>query len=112
MNDKSKTNNSSFLRTPEEQERLHEEPFEDKALEQFVRSPKESNLYYTFISVSHFFLLFFILCIIFSYSVIGCTKGWIEPLAAIPIVFLSITGIVVLATDTKKNNEKNNEKYK
>lgn len=42
-----------FQQMLEEQERT--KPFEDKALEQFVRKPEESNLYDKFISVTHFF---------------------------------------------------------
>lgn len=88
------------------------ESFEDKALEQFVRKPEETNLYNKFISVSHFFLLFFLLCVICACSIISSTKGWMEPFVAIPIAFLSMIGIVVLAIDAKKNDEENNKKYK
>lgn len=99
-----------FQQMLEEQERT--KPFEDKALEQFVRKPEESNLYDKFISVTHFFLLFFLLCVICSCSIIGSTKGSMEPYVAVPIAILSMIGIVMLAIDAKKNEEENNKKYK
>lgn len=117
MNDKSKTEKTAFGMLEEEfQQMLGEqersEPFEDKALEQFVRKPKESNLYDTFISITHYFLLFFLLCFICACSIISSTKGWMEPYVAVPIAILSMIGIVILAIDTKKNDERNNKKYK
>lgn len=99
-----------FQQMLKEQERS--EPFEDKALEQFVKKPEKSNLYDKFISVTHFFLLFFLLCVICSCSIISSTKGWMEPYVAVPIAILSMIGIVILAIDAKKNDERNNKKYK
>lgn len=99
-----------FQQMLKEQERS--EPFEDEALGQFVRKPEESNLYDKFISVTHFFLLFFLLCVICACSVISATKGWMESYVAAPIAVLSMIGIVILAIDAKKNGEENNKKYK
>ena len=115
MNDKSKTEKNSFQEMSEkefqqileEQERLYEEPFVDEALEEFVRKPEELNL---FISVTHFFPLFFLFCVICACSIISGIKGWMEPFVAVPIAFLSMIGIVVLAIDAKKNDEENNKK--
>ncbi len=99
-----------FQQRLEEQERS--EPFENKALEQFVRKPEESNLYDKFISVAHFFLLF-LFCVICVCSIISSIKGWMEPYVAVFIVTLSlIGGIVILAIDARKNDEMNNKKYK
>ena len=119
MNDKRMTEKTAFEMSEEEfqqmlkeQERSYKETFKDETLEQFVKKPEELNLYDKFISFTHFFLLFFLLCIICAYSIISSTKGWMEPFVSVPIAFLSMIGIVVLAIDTKKNDEENNKKYK
>ncbi len=117
MNDKSQTEKIAFEMSEEKfqqmlEEQERSETFEDKALEQFVRKPEESNLYDKFISITHFFLLFFLLCVICACSIIGSTKGWMEPYVAVPIAILSMIGIVILAIDAKKNDERNNKKYK
>lgn len=110
MNDKRITVKTALKMSEEEQERS--ETFEDKALEQFVKKPEESNLYDKIISCMHFFLLFFLFCVICACSIINSTKGWTEPYVAVPIAILSIVGIVILAIDVKKNDERNNKKYK
>lgn len=75
MNDKSQTEKTAFGMSEEKfqqmlEEQERSETFEDKALEQFVRKPEESNLYDKFISITHFFLLFFLLCVICACSII------------------------------------------
>lgn len=119
MNEKSKTEKKAFglteekfCRMMEEQERLSKESFADEALEQFVKGPEKSNLYYKVISTTHFILLFFLFCVIFTVSVISSLKGTMEDYVAVPIALLSMIGIVILIKDAKKNNEENNKKYK
>lgn len=117
MNDESKTEKTAFGMSEEEfqqmlEEQERSEPFKDKALEQFVRKPEESNLYDKFISVTHFFLLFFLLCVICTCSIISSTKGWMESFVVALIAVLSMIGIVMLAIVAKKNDERNNKKYK
>lgn len=102
MNDKSKTKKTAFAMSEEEfqqilQEQERSEPFDDKALEKFVRKPKELSLYDKFISVTNFFLLFFLLYVICACSIISSIKGCMEPFVAVPIAFLCMIGIVVLA---------------
>ena len=113
MNEKSKTERLAFGMTEEKfkdmlekQERLSKEPYDDKALEQFVRKPKKSNLYDKIKLVVDFILLFFLFIVICVISVISSVKGSMEVYVAVPIAFLSIIGIIILVIDTKK------EKYK
>lgn len=90
----------------EEQERS--KPLEDEALEQFVRKPEESNLSIKadkIISSVNFILLFFLLFVMFSVSVVSTTKN-------IPIAILSMIGIIILIKDAKKNENENNKKDK
>ena len=113
MNDKSKTEKTAFGMSKEEfqqmlEEQERSEPFEDKALEQFVRKPKESNLLSKIdkiISSVNFILLFLLLCIIFTVSVVSTAKS-------IPIAILSMIGIIILIIEAKRNNDENNRKYK
>lgn len=115
MNDKSKKEKTAFEMSKEEfnqmleeQERLSKEPHEDKALEQFVRKPEESNLSSKtdkIISSVNFILLFFLFCAIFTASVVSNSKN-------IPIALLSMIGIIILIKDAKRNDEENNKKYK
>lgn len=101
-----------FQQMLEEQEWSNKETCEDKALEQFVRKPEESNLDDKIISTVNFILLFLLFCVICVFSVISSTKGWMEPYVSAPIAILSMIGIIILAIDAKKNNERNNKKYK
>lgn len=116
MNDKRMTVKTAlkegFQQMLEEQERLEKEPFEYKTLEQFVRKPKELNLDDKIISAVNFIFLFFIFCVICALSIISGVKGWMEPYVAIPIANLSMIGVLILAIDSKKNDERNNKKYK
>lgn len=113
MNDKSKTEKTAFGIPKEEFQQMLEEqerskPFEDEALEQFVRKPEESNLSIKtdkIISSVNFLLLFFLFCVIFTVSVVSTAKN-------IPIAILSMIGIIILIKDSKRNDEENNKKYK
>ena len=65
MNEKSATETLAFGITEEKfkdmlekQQRLSKEPYDDKALEQFVRKPKKLNLYDKIKSVVDFILFF------------------------------------------------------
>lgn len=113
MNDKSKTERLAFGMTKEEfkdmlekQERLSKEPYDDNALEQFVRKPKKSNLYDKIKSVVDFILLFFLFIVIGVVSVISNVTGTMEVYVAVPIAFLSMVGIIILVIDTRKENYK------
>lgn len=113
MNEKSETERLAFGITEEKfkdmlkkQERLSKEPYDDKALEQFVRKPKKLNLYDKIKSVVDFILLFFLFIVICVVSVISSVKGAMEVYIVVPIAFLSIIGIIILVMDTRKENYK------
>lgn len=113
MNDKSKTERLDFGMTEEKfkdmlekQERLSKEPYDNSALEQFVRKPKQSNLYDRIKSVVDFILLFFLFIVICVVSVISSVLGTMEVYVAVPIAFLSMVGIIILVIDTRKENSK------
>ena len=113
MNDKSKTEKTAFGISKEEFQQMLEEqersnPLEDEALEQFVRKPEESNLSIKadkIISSVNFILLYFLLFVMFTVSVVSTTKN-------IPIAILSMIGIIILIKDAKKNENENNKKDK
>ena len=90
----------------EKQERLSKETYDNSALEQFVRKPKQSNLYYRIKSVVDFILLFFLFIVICVVSVISSVLGTMEVYVAVPIAFLSMVGIIILVIDTRKENYK------
>ena len=113
MNEKSKTERLAFGMTEEKfkdmlekQERLSKEPYDDNALEQFVRKPKKSNFYDKIKSVVDFILLFFLFIVICVVSVISSVKGAMEVYVAVPIALLSMVGIIILVIDTRKENYK------
>lgn len=91
-----------FTEMLEKEERLSEEPFVDKALEQFVRKPKEDNLYVEpnyKVSYWAMIILFSIMCII---SFIGGILGSMESYVAFPIVLLCLIGIIISGIALKK----------
>lgn len=96
MNNKSKTEKTAFGTSKEEFQQMSEEQersktFEDKALEQFVKKPKESNLSKLdkITSAVDFILLLFLFCVMFTVSVVGTEKN-------IPIAILSVVGILTV----------------
>ena len=112
MNDKSNTEKTAFgmskeefQQTPEKQERS--KPFEDEALEKFVKEPVESDLLCNMgdkiISSVNFMLLFSFLCVILAFSIIS---------KSIPSGILSMLGIIILLKEAKRNDNENNKKYK
>lgn len=113
MNNESKTEKTAFGISKERFQQLLEEqerskPFEDEALEQFVRKSEESNSSSKIdkiISSVNFILLFFLFCVIFTVSVVSTAKN-------IPIAILSMIGIIILIKEAKRNDEENNKKYK
>lgn len=113
MNDKSKTEKTAFGISKEEFQQMLEEqerskPLEDEALERFVKKPEESNLSSKkdkIISSVNFILLFFLLFVMFTVSVVSTTKN-------IPIAILSMIGIIILIKESKRNDEENNKKDK
>ncbi len=112
MNNKSKTEKTAFGTSKEEFQQMSEEQersktFEDKALEQFVKKPKESNLSKLdkIISGVNFILIFFLLCVMFTVSVVGTEKNG-------PIAILSMICILLLLKEAKRNDEENSKKYK
>ena len=89
-----------FSKMVEEHERNNS--FEGSALERFVRKPEKSDFLDKIVSTTNSFLLFFLLCVICTVSIIGGSKGTMEPYVAAPIATLSMIGIIIIAKNIKK----------
>lgn len=112
MNEKSDTTRTAFGMSEEEfremlEKTQREDSFEDKALEQFVRNPKELSLCDKIKSKVDFALLIFLYGVIFSTSIIGVVNENMEAYSGIPIAILAVIGIYILIKDAKNNKENN-----
>lgn len=68
-------------------------------------SRKQSHTVRTSMSFRNFISLFLVLCIICSITIIGSTKGEINPYMASIIALFSFLGILILALEAKKHDD-------